>query len=32
MDNKIIKAGESFINVSVGYQIILWRICEYESE
>lgn len=28
MDNK---AGESFINVSVGYQIILWRICEYES-
>ena len=29
MDNK---AGESFINVSVGYQIILWRICEYESE
>lgn len=29
MDNK---AGESFINVSVGYQIILWRICEYESK
>ena len=29
MDNK---AGESFINVSVGYQIILWRIREYESE
>ena len=29
MDNK---AGESFIKVSVGYQIILWRICEYESE
>lgn len=29
MDNN---AGESFINVSVGYQIILWRICEYESE
>ena len=29
MDNK---AGESFINVSVGYQIILWRTCEYESE
>lgn len=29
MDNK---AGESFMNVSVGYQIILWRICEYESE
>lgn len=29
MDNK---AGESFINVSVGYQIILWRIFEYESE